>query len=55
MRQGVPIYKRMGRAIATGSMPFRVMANPPVENLTAKEREVLLDWLEKGAPRGSCP
>lgn len=54
-RHGQPVYALMARAIRTDSMPFRIPANPPIERLTAQERKTLLDWLDRGAPRGECP
>jgi hypothetical protein len=53
-RFGEPIYKRLGRSIETGFMPFNIPANPPIEMLTPEEKKTLLDWVAKGAPRGSC-
>ena len=54
MRHEKPVYELIGRAVKSGTMPFRIAANPPVELLTAAERKVLLDWVARGAPRGAC-
>jgi len=54
-RHQTEVHVLMERAIKGGTMPRRIPANPPIEALTADERWVLLDWLGKGAPRGSCP
>lgn len=54
-RHQTEVHVLMERAIKGGTMPQRIPANPPIEPLTADERWVLLDWLGKGAPRGSCP
>lgn len=29
-------------------------AEPPVEGLTAEQRQVIIDWAEAGAPSGGC-
>jgi hypothetical protein len=54
-RHQTQLHVLMAGVIKSGSMPQRIPANPPIEPLTADERWVLLDWLGKGAPRGSCP
>lgn len=55
VRAEAQVYLQLERVITNGSMPFRIPANPPVEPLTADEKWVLLDWVSRGAPRGSCP
>jgi len=55
VRAEAQVYLQLERVISSGSMPFRIPANPPVEPLTADEKWVLLDWAGRGAPRGSCP
>jgi hypothetical protein len=49
-----PLYEAVGRVVQTGFMPLRIPTNPPVEALTAEEKETLLNWVAAGAPRGSC-
>lgn len=53
-RNGAPVYQHLGRAVASGFMPFAIMANPPIERLTDAEKKTLLDWVAAGAPRGGC-
>lgn len=55
VRADAQVYLQLDRVITTGTMPFRIPANPPVEPLTADEKWVLLDWVRRGAPRGTCP
>lgn len=55
VRAEAQVYLQLERVIKTGTMPFRIPANPPIEPLTADEKWVLLDWAGRGAPRGSCP
>ena len=50
-RQGQPLYAVIGRAVRTGYMPYRVEANPPVLELTNEEKQIILDWVDAGAPR----
>jgi hypothetical protein len=53
-RLGQPLYAVIGRAVRTNFMPYRVDANPPVEQLTDDEKKILLDWVDAGAPRVDC-
>lgn len=53
-RNGVPVYQHVGRVVASGYMPFAIMANPPIQRLTEAEKQTLLDWVTAGAPRGGC-
>ena len=53
-RNGAPVFQHLGRAVASGFMPYLIMANPPIERLTDAEKKTLLDWVAAGAPRGSC-
>jgi len=55
VRAEAQVHLQIERVIKSGAMPFRTPANPPVEPLTADEKWVLLDWVSRGAPRGSCP
>jgi uncharacterized membrane protein len=34
--------------------PTGLPVDPPVEDLTEDERDLLLEWIELGAPAGSC-
>jgi len=53
-RNGAPVYQHIGRVVASGYMPFAIMANPPIERLTDAEKKTLLDWVAAGGPRGGC-
>jgi cytochrome c5 len=53
-RLGQPLYAVIGRAVRTNFMPYRVEANPPVQQLTDDEKKILLDWVDAGAPRADC-
>lgn len=45
----------MVRVIKNGSMPFvELDLEPEVEPLTSAEKELLLEWLEAGAPEGEA-
>jgi hypothetical protein len=50
---GQLIYVRIGLAVASGFMPNLVPANPPVEPLTAAEKQILVAWVDAGAPSAS--
>ena len=47
-------YLVMESAVKSGYMPYNIAANPPVERLTDAEKQIIVDWVEAGAPRGSC-
>lgn len=50
-----PQVERMERAIRQGFMPYTALdLEPPVQDLTEDEREMMLTWLENGAPAGAC-
>ena len=53
-RSGMPLYRRLGEVVMSGYMPYRIMANPPIEPLTDAEKKILLDWVAAGGPRGDC-
>jgi hypothetical protein len=53
-RNGAPVYQHIGRVVASGYMPYAIMANPPIERLTDAEKKTLLDWVAAGGPRGGC-
>jgi hypothetical protein len=53
-RLGQPLYAVIGRAVRTNFMPYRVDANPPVQQLTDEEKKIILDWVDAGAPREEC-
>jgi hypothetical protein len=40
--------------VYVGSMPFQTLTNPPVEPLTEAEKQIILDWVKAGAPKGNC-
>ena len=40
--------------IERGTMPMQVTMEPPVEPLTAAEKEAILDWIDAGTPQGDC-
>jgi hypothetical protein len=50
---GQLIYERIGLAVASGFMPNLIPANPPVEKLTAAEKQILVAWVAAGAPSAS--
>jgi uncharacterized membrane protein len=53
-RLGQPLYAVIGRAVRSNFMPYRVEANPPVQQLTDDEKKIVLDWVDAGAPRQVC-
>ncbi|HVY28682.1 MAG TPA: hypothetical protein VHB79_19130 [Polyangiaceae bacterium] len=53
-RMGQPLVNIIGRAVRTGFMPYRVEANPPVQQLTDEEKKIILDWVDAGGPREDC-
>jgi|GEM_PF-1989477 len=53
-RLGQPLYAVIGRAVRTDFMPYRVEANPPVQQLSDDEKKIILDWVDAGAPREDC-
>lgn len=54
VRLGQPLYTVIGRAVRTNFMPYRIEANPPVQQLTDEEKKIVLDWVDAGAPREDC-
>lgn len=54
LRGTQPIYEIVARVVASGFMPYRIEANPPIESLSDTEKKTLLDWVGAGAPSGSC-
>jgi hypothetical protein len=54
-RLGQPLFSVIGRAVRTDFMPYKIEANPKVEPLTPAEKRIILDWVDAGAPRASCP
>jgi hypothetical protein len=55
-RGGVPRSKRMADAIVSDYMPPRFLKiEPPVDVLTAEEKELLLEWLFSGAASTGGP
>lgn len=53
-RLGQPLYAVIGRAVRSNFMPYRIEANPPVQQLTDEEKKIVLDWVDAGAPREVC-
>jgi hypothetical protein len=53
-RLGQPLFAVIGRAVRTSFMPYRIEANPPVVELTSEEKQIILDWVDAGAPREEC-
>lgn len=53
-RFGQPLYVVLGRAVRTGFMPYKIEANPPVLPLTDEEKQIILDWVDAGAPKETC-
>jgi hypothetical protein len=53
-RAGQRLPELIGRAVRSGFMPHRIEANPPVLPLTDEEKNIILDWVEEGAPREDC-
>jgi cytochrome c5 len=53
-RMGQPLFSVIGRAVKSGFMPYRIEANPPVVPLTEDEKQIILDWVDAGAPREDC-
>jgi hypothetical protein len=54
-RGGQKLTQVIGRAVRSGFMPYRIEANPPVQQLTDDEKQIILDWVDKGGPREDCP
>lgn len=58
-RTGKPIFELMKKQVSADLMPpvLEVVADPPVEALTAEQKKTLLDWLEAGAEKSdeTCP
>lgn len=54
LRGSEPVYHHVGRVIYNGSMPFQTLTTPPVEPLSEQEKQIILDWVKAGAPKGSC-
>lgn len=55
VRLDKPLYVDIGRVVDSGYMPLGIEADPPVERLTPEEKKSLLDWVDAGAPKTSCP
>jgi hypothetical protein len=54
LRAGQPLTTLIGRAVQSGFMPYRIEANPKVEPLTDGEKQIIVDWVDAGAPRVAC-
>jgi hypothetical protein len=53
-RGGQKLPALIGRAVRSNFMPYRIEANPPVQQLTEDEKQAILDWVDAGAPREDC-
>jgi hypothetical protein len=53
-RRDQPLYVQLGIVVKSGFMPYAIPANPPVLPLSDQEKQILLEWVGAGAPRGSC-
>lgn len=53
-RNGQKLTQVIGRAVRSGFMPYRIEANPPVQQLTDEEKQVILDWVDAGGPKQTC-
>ena len=53
-RGGQRLPALIARAVRSNFMPFRTEANPPVLPLTDEEKQIILDWVDAGAPREDC-
>ncbi len=53
-RNGQKLTQVIGRAVRSGFMPYRIEANPPVQQLTDEEKQVILDWVDAGGPKETC-
>jgi hypothetical protein len=49
-----PRFVVMESAVRSGYMPYNIAANPPVERLSDAEKQIIIDWVEGGAPRAVC-
>ena len=54
MLRGRPRFQVMEGAVRSGYMPYSIVANPPVERLSEAEKQIVVDWVEGGAPRAVC-
>ncbi len=58
VRGDKPVYERIAAALRVDFMPpLDVEAEPAVQPLSAREKRVLLEWVNEGAPsvkRGAC-
>ncbi|HKY39905.1 MAG TPA: hypothetical protein VJN18_28410 [Polyangiaceae bacterium] len=53
-RAGQRLPALIARAVRSNFMPYRIAANPPVLPLTDEEKQIILDWVDAGAPRENC-
>lgn len=53
-RNGQRLSELIGRAVRTNFMPYRIDANPPILPLSDEEKQIILDWVDAGAPRDDC-
>jgi hypothetical protein len=52
--RGTPLVGQIARVVKSGFMPYRIRANPEVEQLTDAEKEVIVGWAESNPERASC-
>jgi hypothetical protein len=53
-RAGQKLPTLIARAVRSNFMPYRMDANPPVLPLSDEEKQIILDWVDAGAPRQDC-
>jgi hypothetical protein len=53
-RAGQKLPTLIARAVRSNFMPYRMEANPPVLPLSDEEKQIILDWVDAGAPREDC-
>ncbi|MEZ4370458.1 MAG: hypothetical protein R3B07_06515 [Polyangiaceae bacterium] len=55
VRGGEPLYRRMLDALEEDFMPpVTLKVEPPVQDISDADREVLLEWTRAGAPEGEA-
>lgn len=53
-RAGQKLPTLIARAVRSNFMPYRMEANPPVLPLSDEEKQIILNWVDAGAPREDC-
>lgn len=55
VRGGQPLYRRMHEALEEDFMPpVTLNVEPPVQDISDADRDVLLEWTQAGAPEGEA-